>query len=271
MQLAFTVPIEHPAIPGHFPGMPIAPAAVLLDEITHRFTQTTGRQLNRVKQVRFTAPLVPGQQLDVQYQPKNSAEYRFIGTEKGNPVMKGALDYTVTEPKYVPLLASSAATPPHADTSLGDCYRQLPHAGTMCLLDRLLHHDAQRIVCLAQAQQAHPLSRSGQLPAWASLEYAAQALACHGLLTLQAHSAAADTAAAGFTQAMIIGVREMICYAATINLSQPCHIDVSLLAQQPGAASCTFSLSQAGAAVSSGQFNILYRTANPDTGCNTQL
>lgn len=256
MLLTFTVPNEHPAIPGHFPGMPIVPAALLLDEITHRFSLATGLKLNTVKQVRFTAPLVPGQQLDVQYQPKNSAEYRFIGTEKGNPVMKGALDYTVTEPKYVPPVSTS--NPP---VSLRDCYHHLPHAGAMRLLDELLHSDSQNIICRANMWQGHPFSRHGALPAWASLEYAAQALACHGVLSLQATTAEAPTSS--LTRAMIIGVREMVCHSAAIDTSRPCVIEVSLVAQQPGAASCAFSLSQGGQAISGGQFNVAYQTTAP--------
>lgn len=266
MLLTFTVLNEHPAIAGHFPGMPIVPAALLLDEITHRFTLATGRNLNTVKQVRFSAPLTPGQQLDVQYQPKNSAEYRFIGTERGSPVMKGALDYTVTQPKYVPLAPDpdAAVAPFSGGASLDDCYRHLPHAGAMRLLDRVLYNDARNIVCLAQAETAHPLSRDGQLSAWASLEYAAQALACHGVLALRQQSAQKDAQPSSFGRAMIIGVREMICYAAAIKPGQPCRIEVSLSAQQPGAASCVFCLSQDGQAVGAGQFNVVYHTTGRD-------
>lgn len=242
--------------------MPTVPAALLLDEITHRFAQATGRQVTTVKQVRFTAPLAPGQQLDVQYQPKNAAEYRFVGTEKGNPIVKGALDYTAPAIKYVPLRTNSVgelATP----ASLRDCYGQLPHACSMCLLDGFWYCDEQTIVCQAPVMAQHPLARNGELPAWISLEYAAQALACHGLLTLSAQNE--QTA---FCRAMLIGVREMTCYAAVLDPTLPCRVEVSLLAQQPGAASCSFTVTQPGPEhrdgqtarlVSAGQFNTVYQ------------
>jgi len=60
----------------------------------------------------------------------------------------------------------------------------IPHSGSMCLLDRLLAWDAQRIVCAATNHRdaAHPLrTRSGLLSPCA-IEYAAQAMALHGAL-----------------------------------------------------------------------------------------
>jgi predicted hotdog family 3-hydroxylacyl-ACP dehydratase len=263
MQLSFTLSTEHPSLPGHFPGQPMAPAALLLDEVAHRFSLATGLKVNTVKHVRFMAPLLPSQQLDVEYQPKTAAEYRFIGTVKGNPVLKGALDYTAPEPKYVPFEQSLNGHSAHVSTPIADirdCYRRLPHSGDMRLLQHLLYCSEQSIVCQAGVQQPHPLSRQHKLPAWASLEYAAQALACHGLLTLSAVASAANAAAepASFRHAMIIGIRELSCQQEFIHPYQPCHIEVQLQAQQPQAASCIFRLSQNGQPVSNGQFNVVY-------------
>lgn len=43
--LRFTIRIhpEHPALPGHFPGHPIVPGAVLLDEVLHALESTPMR------------------------------------------------------------------------------------------------------------------------------------------------------------------------------------------------------------------------------------
>lgn len=240
--------------------MPIVPAALLLDEIAHRLAQATDLDINTAKQIRFIAPLEPGQQLDVRYQQKNPAEYRFIGTEKGSPVVKGVLNYTVTEPKYVPPASSSDSLKSVENRTIErsqevtDLYQHLPHAGPMCLLQQVLACDAQRIICRANPKYLQPLNRGGQLPSWAALEYAAQALAFHGLLSLSKQQQSTQA----FGKAMIIGVREMVCYRPLINELQPCQIEVSLLAQQPQAASCTFTLQQDQRLVCSGQFNILY-------------
>jgi len=68
----------------------------------------------------------------------------------------------------------------------------VPHRGTMCLLDRMVDWNAERIECVAGGHRdpAHPLrSRSG-LMASAAIEYAAQAAALHGGLLARAAGAA---------------------------------------------------------------------------------
>ncbi|MBB6093380.1 putative hotdog family 3-hydroxylacyl-ACP dehydratase [Povalibacter uvarum] len=60
----------------------------------------------------------------------------------------------------------------------------VPHAGSMCLLDRVLSHASDRIVCVADNHRdaAHPLRHGGRLAALHLAEYAAQATAVHGAL-----------------------------------------------------------------------------------------
>ena len=61
---------------------------------------------------------------------------------------------------------------------------RIPHAGRMCLLDRVLHWDKSGIRCAALSHRDadNPLRDSGGLPVWAGIEYAAQAAAVHGAL-----------------------------------------------------------------------------------------
>ncbi len=63
--------------------------------------------------------------------------------------------------------------------------RLVPHGGAMCLLDRALAWDAERILCEADghASPENPLRRDGMLPAVCGLEFALQAMALHGALT----------------------------------------------------------------------------------------
>lgn len=59
----------------------------------------------------------------------------------------------------------------------------IPHAGSMCLLDRVERWDETRIVCSAAAPAAgHPLATAQGVPVVAAIEYAAQAAALHGAL-----------------------------------------------------------------------------------------
>lgn len=61
---------------------------------------------------------------------------------------------------------------------------RLPHAGRMCLLDRLESWDEQSITCLAISHHAadNPLRSHDRLHAVCGVEYAAQAMALHGSL-----------------------------------------------------------------------------------------
>ncbi len=60
----------------------------------------------------------------------------------------------------------------------------IPHAGTMCLLDRVMRWDAQSIHCVANSHRAprHPLADGEELHSACGVEYAAQAIAVHGAL-----------------------------------------------------------------------------------------
>ncbi len=61
---------------------------------------------------------------------------------------------------------------------------RLPHAGRMCLLDRVLHWDERSIRCSAVSHRDHdhPLREAGGLAMLVGIEYAAQAAAVHGSL-----------------------------------------------------------------------------------------
>ena len=67
----------------------------------------------------------------------------------------------------------------------------VPHAGSMCLLERVTSHSELTIHCAAVSHRdpAHPLRRDGQLAALYLAEYAAQAMAAHGALSSSGGSA----------------------------------------------------------------------------------
>lgn len=71
----------------------------------------------------------------------------------------------------------------------------IPHAGDMCLLDRVLEWDDRSIVCSSETHRdpANPLRRGEQLSALHAFEYGAQAAAIHG--GLRARSAGATAPA----------------------------------------------------------------------------
>jgi len=70
----------------------------------------------------------------------------------------------------------------------------IPHSGRMCLLERLVEWDADRIVCAAinHRDADHPLRTRRGLLAPVAIEYAAQAMALHGALIGQEAGTAAS-------------------------------------------------------------------------------
>ena len=64
----------------------------------------------------------------------------------------------------------------------------IPHSGSMCLLNELHGWTLEAIHCSANNHRdaSHPLRTRSGLLAWATIEYAAQAMALHGALIGQA-------------------------------------------------------------------------------------
>ena len=73
----------------------------------------------------------------------------------------------------------------------------IPHQGSMCLLDSVVHWDSQQIRCRASSHRSmeNPLRSRNQLGAACGIEYAAQAMAVHGALLASADS---ECSRAGF-------------------------------------------------------------------------
>jgi len=70
-------------------------------------------------------------------------------------------------------------------TTTIDIASLIPHQGAMCLLERVVSWDDERIRCAASNHRdpLHPLRSASGLLAACGIEYAAQAIAVHGSLT----------------------------------------------------------------------------------------
>ena len=68
--MQFTVPHDHPSLPGHFPGRPLVPGVVVLDRVIDAIERQAG-PLDRLRlpQVKFLQPLLPGEQASVEIEP----------------------------------------------------------------------------------------------------------------------------------------------------------------------------------------------------------
>ena len=60
---AFTIPADHPSLPGHFPGRPLVPGVVVLDRVIEAIEARDGALPAglRLPQVKFLQPLLPGE------------------------------------------------------------------------------------------------------------------------------------------------------------------------------------------------------------------
>ena len=59
----WTVPTDHPAFAGHFPGRPMVPGVVLLDRAVMRIAEATGHEPDALtlRSVKFLSPVLPGE------------------------------------------------------------------------------------------------------------------------------------------------------------------------------------------------------------------
>lgn len=74
-----TLPRDHPAFAGHFPGTPIVPGVVLLDEILHAISAAEGISLAAcyINSVKFLSPLKPGESVMIAHEVEESGTIRF--------------------------------------------------------------------------------------------------------------------------------------------------------------------------------------------------
>lgn len=87
------VPHDHPALPGHFAGRPIVPAAWILTLVAaacrDRYVAT---EVRGVVHARFRAPLLPGMPLAIAFERADADRVAFRCTSGGTRIADGVLD-----------------------------------------------------------------------------------------------------------------------------------------------------------------------------------
>jgi 3-hydroxyacyl-[acyl-carrier-protein] dehydratase len=56
-QSSFVIGADHPSLPGHFPGEPIVPGAVLLDHAIEHIENATQRRVAAIAAAKFNLPV----------------------------------------------------------------------------------------------------------------------------------------------------------------------------------------------------------------------
>jgi 3-hydroxymyristoyl/3-hydroxydecanoyl-(acyl carrier protein) dehydratase len=89
-QATFVVAVDHPSLPGHFPGTPVVPGVVVLDHVLQASERWQGRGLSArgLRQVKFHSPLLPGQRADVSLELEGDT-LLFRVTRDDQPVAQG--------------------------------------------------------------------------------------------------------------------------------------------------------------------------------------
>ena len=91
--VALPIVTDHPAFDGHFPGTPVLPGVVLLDETIHAIELAGGGAPRcwRVSSVKFLRAVGPGEPLMLEYEPSAGGPIRFSLLSAGQAVATGAL------------------------------------------------------------------------------------------------------------------------------------------------------------------------------------
>lgn len=90
--LAFSIPAEHPALPGHFLGQPIVPGVVLLDQAILLVEAAEGRPIRGVPMAKFLSPVGPGENLSLDYEAGEAA-LRFEIRAADRKIATGRLEF----------------------------------------------------------------------------------------------------------------------------------------------------------------------------------
>lgn len=89
----WTVPVDHPAFAGHFPGAPTLPGVVLLDTALHAIAAATGAALDicEISSVKFLSPVSPGEELVIQHTILASGTIRFDIVAGSRKIASGSI------------------------------------------------------------------------------------------------------------------------------------------------------------------------------------
>ena len=83
------VPAGHPALPGHFPGNPLVPGALLLDLVAQAISEVyPGKRIVKAKWFKFARPVTPDQTVVVEFSPRGD-DMNVTGKAGGLVVLSG--------------------------------------------------------------------------------------------------------------------------------------------------------------------------------------
>ena len=92
----FTIDPGHPSLAGHFPGNPVVPGVLVLDEVVGAAQRLFGggAALLAIPQVKFVSPLRPGVAAEITLE-RGAHGVRFSVSAAGTAIAQGVLELGV--------------------------------------------------------------------------------------------------------------------------------------------------------------------------------
>lgn len=92
-EFSFSIASTHPSLAGHFPGNPLVPGVLVLDEVVSGVARTLGAdlQVRGIPQVKFVASLRPEQTARVRIEHTSASQLRFAVHHENALIAQGVL------------------------------------------------------------------------------------------------------------------------------------------------------------------------------------
>ncbi len=87
----FAVAPTHPALPGHFPGQPLVPGVMMLEQVAMALRAWRDERMARVAEAKFVAPLLPGESAELTLSEAGS-RVRFEIRRGGELLARGTVE-----------------------------------------------------------------------------------------------------------------------------------------------------------------------------------
>ena len=83
---------QHPSLPGHFPGNPVVPGVVILDEVIHALLEWKPQlHVQGFNTVKFLQPLLPNETFSIEFTHNKSDRMKFECKKKQSVFASGLI------------------------------------------------------------------------------------------------------------------------------------------------------------------------------------
>lgn len=91
VECEFAVRDDHPSLAGHFPGNPVVPGAVVLDEAVAGLKRLSGHPVLEIKRAKFHLPLPVNTTCRMQAEMRTDGNYALSCKADGNLILSAIL------------------------------------------------------------------------------------------------------------------------------------------------------------------------------------